>query len=403
MAFRPTLTAALAALLAAQPVAAQQAAVPGPASPPTPTPAPAPAPATPDQPYRPVDKDERGLWMQMEEAERELKASPLVIRDPELNAYVRGVLCRTAGEAECRNIRLYIMRTPHFNASMTMNGVMQVYSGLLLRTQNEAQLAAVLGHEYAHYEYRHSIKLFRDIKSKSNSAVWLSFTGIGLLASFSMIASVFSYSRDMEREADAGGLGKMATGGYDTRQAALVWEQLRAEMDATAAARNTKSKKDKTGGMFATHPPTAERVGYLTQQSAAAPGVAGATGADSYGRAMTGWWPVFVDDQLKLNDFGASDYLLTSMATQGWSPWLLYARGELYRRRAGEGDLDKAVGFYAEAIGAGGTLPELWRGRGLALMKLGKADAGKADLREYLGRAPQAGDRQMIAMVAGET
>lgn len=391
MAFRPFLTGLLAALLVAQPVAAQQAA------------APVPVPAATAQPYQPVDKDERGLWMQMEDAERELKASPLVIRDPELNAYVRGVMCRTVGEAECGAIRLYIMRTPHFNASMTMTGVMQVYSGLLLRTQNEAQLAAVLGHEYSHYEYRHSIKLFRDIKSKSNSAVWLSFTGIGLLASLSMIASVFSYSRDMEREADAGGLARMAAGGYDTRQAALVWEQLRAEMDATAAARNTKSKKDKTGGMFATHPPTAERVAYLTGQAAITPGVPGAIGADSYGRAMATWWPVFVDDQLKLNDFGASDYLLTGMAAQGWSPWLLYARAELYRRRAGEGDLDKAVGFYAEAIGAGGTLPELWRGRGLALVKLGRVDAGKADLREYLGRAPQAGDRQMIAMIAGGT
>lgn len=392
MRFGHLLSLAAATSLVAQPLAAQSA-------------PPAPVAASDEAaPYVPVDKDERGLWQQIEESERELKASPLVMRDAQLNAYVRSVLCRTTGEAKCRNIRLYIMRTPQFNATMSMNGMMQVYSGLLLRTQNEAQLAAVLGHEYTHFENRHSIKLFREVKSKSASAAWLAFTGIGLIASFSLAASLFSYSRDMEREADAGGLKLMAGAGFETRQAAAVWEQLREEMDATAAARNTKSKKDKNGGIFATHPPTAERVAYLTEQAAANPGVAGGSGADAYARAMAVWWPVFVDDQLKLNDFGASDYLLDSMARQnGWTPWLLYARGELYRRRAGDGDLDKALAFFTQAIDAGGTLPELWRGRGLAAMKLERTSEGRADLAEYLRRAPQATDKSMIALIAGGT
>lgn len=352
--------------------------------------------------YTPQDKDERGLWMQMDEAERGLKASALVIRDPELNAYVRGVLCKTVGADRCANVRLYIMRTPHFNASMALNGVMQVYSGLLLRTQNEAQLAAVLGHEYAHFENRHSLKMFRDIKAKSNSATWLAFTGIGLLASFGLAASIYAYSREMEREADSGGLKFMAAAGYDTREAANVWEQLRAEMDATASARNVKSKKDKDRGLFGTHPPTAERVAALKEQAIAEPGVAGATGAEAFQLALGRWWPDFVEDQFKLNDFGASDYLLQAMAAQGWSPWLLYARGELYRRRAIGGDLVEALSFYDQGIASGGDLPQLWRGRGLANLKLGNEAAGKADLKEYMRRAPDAADRTMMAMMAGE-
>ena len=352
--------------------------------------------------YTPQDKDERGLWMQMDEAERGLKASALVIRDPELNAYVRGVLCKTVGADRCANVRLYIMRTPYFNASMALNGVMQVYSGLLLRTQNEAQLAAVLGHEYAHFENRHSLKMFRDIKAKSNSATWLAFTGIGLLASFGLAASLYAYSREMEREADSGGLKFMAAAGYDTREAANVWEQLRAEMDATASARNVKSKKDKDRGLFGTHPPTAERVAALKEQAIVEPGVAGATGAEAFRVAMGRWWPDFVEDQFKLNDFGASDYLLQAMAAQGWSPWLLYARGELYRRRAIGGDLVEALSFYDQGIASGGELPQLWRGRGLANLKLGNEAAGKADLKEYMRRAPDAADRTMMAMMAGE-
>ncbi len=337
----------------------------------------------------------------MDEAERDLKASPLVIRDPALNGYVRSVLCRLIGDAKCGDVRLYVMRTPEFNASMAPNGMMLVYSGLMLRTQNEAQLAAVLGHEYTHFENLHSLKLFRDAKSKSASAAWLALTGVGLVISIGLAASMFKFSREMEHEADLGGLTKMANAGYDTAQSAVIWEQLREEMDATASARQTKSRKDKDNGIFASHPPSAERVAYLKDEAARQPGVVGETGAVRYRQAMEHYWPVFIDDQLKQNDFGASDYLLTSLASAGWSPWLLYARGELYRRRGANDDLEKAAGFYDQAITAGASLPELWRGRGFVLSKLGRGDAAKADFAEYLLRAPDAPDRSMIAMLAG--
>ncbi len=393
MLIKRLVTGLVSAALLVQPAAAQ---VSAPAVPPA-----APAIAGAEPVYVPQDKIERGLWMQMDDAERELKRSPLVIRDPYLNAYVRSVLCRTVGAGKCAEVRLYLVRTPDFNATMAPNGVMQVWSGLLLRTQNESQLAAVLGHEYVHYENRHSLRLFREIKSKSASAAWLAFTGIGLIASFGLLADMFKFSREMEREADMGGLALMAKAGYDTREASKVWQQLREEMDATAANRLTKSKKDKSGGMFASHPPTAERVAYLAAAAAEQPGDPAGSGAASYAAAMANDWPAFVDDQLKNNDFGSAEYLITSMAKAGWSDRLLYARGELYRRRAGDGDLDKAAVFFSEAIGAGGALPELWRGRGLVLLKLGRSEDGKADLNEYLKRAPGASDKAMIAMMAG--
>ena len=361
----------------------------------------APPAVTDEALYRPTDSDERGLWQLVDEQERNLRTSPAVIRDPALNAYVRGVLCRTVGEAKCRNIRLYVMHTPQFNASMAPNGMMQVWSGLLLRTQNEAQLAAVLGHEYAHFEQRHSLRLWRDIRAKTNAAGWLGMLPFGGIVGLGLVTSVFGFSREMERQADDDGLELIAGAGYDTREAAVVWERLRAEMDATAVARKTRSRKDKDRGLFATHPPSAERVVTLRAAAQRTPGTTGASGAEPYRAALTKFWPVFVDDQLKLNDFGASEFLLASLASGGWTPDLLYARGELYRRRALAGDLEKASGFYAEAITAGGGLPELWRGRGLVQVKLGRGDAGKDDLREYLKRAPDAPDKAMIAMLAG--
>ena len=61
--------------------------------------------------------DEAELWYAMERAEAELKRSPLLVRDPALNEYVRGVACKAAG-AHCRDLRVYVMDVPQFNASM---------------------------------------------------------------------------------------------------------------------------------------------------------------------------------------------------------------------------------------------------------------------------------------------
>jgi beta-barrel assembly-enhancing protease len=352
--------------------------------------------------YRPTDKDERGLWMQADEAERQLKNSRFVIKDPALNDYVRGIFCKTVSEAKCAGVRIYITRTPYFNASMMPNGTMQIWSGLFLRMRNEAQLAAVLGHEYAHYERRHSLQLFREIKEKSNAAAWLSFVPFGFVASLGLIGSVYAYNRDMEREADTASLKLLAGAGYTPGEASKVWAQLRDEMDATAAARGKKSRKDKDGGIFATHPPTAERMTELAKQAEklAVEGDPKAARAE-YVAALGKWWPAFIDDQVKMNDFGASDLLIQRLASEGWSSDLLFARAELYRARGKPEDLTAAIGYYGQAIAGNACFAECWRGLGFAQMRSGQSDAGKASLREYLKRDPEAHDRTLVSAMIG--
>lgn len=354
--------------------------------------------------YQPQGADERGLWLEMDEAERELKTSNFVVHDPALNAYVKGVLCRTVGADRCGAARIYVVRTPYFNANMAPNGMMQVWTGLLLRTRNEAQLAAVLGHEFAHFEKRHSLKLFRDVRAKTDAMAWLSFLpyGVGALAQFGMVGGVYRNSREMEREADIASIGYMTSARYAPAQAASIWGQLRDEADATAAERKRKSKKDKNSGFFSTHPNSAERVAYLTTEAAAIKGAGDATGAAEYRAAISPWWAAIIDDQIKLNDFGATEFLLANLAASGgWTGELLYARGELYRARGANGDADKAVGFYQAAIAAGSPLPEARRGLGLALLKTGAAAAARTAFDDYLRMKPDAGDRTMIAMLAG--
>ena len=355
--------------------------------------------------YSPQDKDEQGLWMQANEYERDLKQSNFVIADPALNTYVRDVFCRAAGADACRPIRIYILRTAHFNAAMYPNGAMIVFSGLFLRTRNEAQLAAVLMHEYTHYRERHSLRQFRDLKAKANTAsVFGLLPIVGSLVQLGIISSIFSYSREQERAADAGSIPLMANAGYEPHQASAIWEQLRAEMDATAVARAAKSRKDKDRGMFESHPPTAERVTALRMLADRQPVSGTATDDRSrYRTAMAPWWPALVDDQIKLNDFGGTEFLLEDLGKEGWTSDLLYARGELYRARAKGDDLSKAANFYRDAIAKGDAPVESWRGIGLALLRSGDTITGQAALKSYLQKKPEAKDKPMIAMMAGIT
>ncbi len=377
------------------------------AAPPAPAPEPAPVVTAPPPwvaGYQPQTSEERGLWLQADEAERQLKASNFVVRDPALNAYVKSILCRTVGDDRCQAARIYIIRTPYMNASMAPNGMMQVWTGLLLRVRDEAQLAAVLGHEFGHFEHKDTLRSFRSLRHKTDAMAWLSFLpyGVGLIASVGLVGSQFAHDRGMEREADLVGLSFMTKGGYSPRSAPLVWTQFRAEQDATAVERNVRSLKDKNGGFFATHPNSAERVEYLTHAAQGIPNPPERTGEAEYRAAMANWWAPLIDDQIKLNDFGATEFLLANLArASGWTGELLYARGELYRARGRDGDFQKAAGFYREAIASGLPLPEARRGLGLALLRSGASEEGRQMLKQYVQMKPDAVDRSMMVMMAG--
>lgn len=109
------------------------------------------------QNYQPVDQDERGMWQSCEEVEEAIATSNLRIQAPNLTHYLTDLVLSLT-EGMTTNVRVYPIWESDFNASMFPNGVMIVNSGLLARVRNEAQLAAVLGHECGHFLRQHSLK-----------------------------------------------------------------------------------------------------------------------------------------------------------------------------------------------------------------------------------------------------
>lgn len=354
------------------------------------------------QAYEPQGVDERGIWMEVDEIERTLRDSQFVIRDEALNSYVKNVFCRTVGEERCRNVRVYVMRIPAFNATMAPNGMMMVWSGLLLRMKSEAEMGAVLGHEFAHFELRHSLKGFKQARTSSDILAWLSVLGSANPAISTAIAGNFyAFNRAQEKDADLLGLNYLAASVYPSSVAPNIWERLMAEEDATAAGRKRKVTHRYAAGFAASHPTELARATYL-KEAANKMGDTGDDGAAAYGAAMAKWLPIFLEDQIKLNDFGGTEYLLGQLAGGGWTPELLYARAELYRQRGNPRDLITASQFYQEAIGKGHAGAEAWRGLGFSLLRSQQTEQGKAALRRYLEISPNASDATMISALASQ-
>ncbi len=357
--------------------------------------------------YQPQGVDELGMWREDDESERALTASPLVIRDAALNSYVRGVLCATIGAERCKSVRTYILRVPIFNASMSPNGTMRIYSGLLLRARSEAELAAVLGHEFGHFEQRHTLQRFKAARTGSDMLSWAavltSMAGTRQAhdsfqtMQVTVLGGLMRFNRDHEREADLLGLGYLNAGSLRPHSASRMWRNLILETEASSAARGLKKPDFKRVAFFASHPPEGERVDYL-YALAAPDGEGREDGAERYAAAMAPWTGMFLDDQVALNDFGGSDFLITRLAENGWTADLWRARGDLFRQRGHPRDLMNAADYYGKAVALAPDLAVAQRGLGLSLVKTGRVAEGRAALERYLALAPKAQDAEMMGM-----
>lgn len=344
--------------------------------------------------------DEGGLWALMDREEGRLRESPFRVKDGDLGAYVQDLACRLAHH-HCPDIRTYVIHSPYFNANMAPNGAMQVWTGLLLRAENEAQLAAVIGHEVGHYVARHGVERLRDAKSRSAWAVTVGLVPVaGLLAGLGILAGAFAYSREQERSADRIGLDLMAAAGYPPLEAARLWgnllEELKAEKDWTGDASSRSV-------MFATHPTEAERQTRLEARARTLGQADQDPRVQPLRRAIAPWRQAWMEDELKRRKFGESLALLERLgkadAQDGEAAYFL---GEAYRLRAAEGDWPRALEAYQRAAALPGAPPEVHRALGGLHRRAGRGAEMREAYRRYLEARPGAGDAEMIRSYLGE-
>jgi predicted Zn-dependent protease len=341
--------------------------------------------------------DEEGLWFEMQEFERQLQRSPLLVRDADINDFVRTAACRVAGPY-CDDVRIYVVRNAGFNASMAPNGMMIVWTGVLTRVESEDELATILGHEIAHYTRTHSIDQWRRVKSGMAAGQVLSLgigiaTGVMLPVGESLaLLSALSFSREQEQEADLLGAHMMVAAGMNPHATYRIWELLIEE------EKRAVDKGDQGFAVFRTHPNPEARSKELRAWALELYGPAPETPVDErFVSLLTAHYRTLMDDQIDTNRYSRTEVLLERHAALGVDPALVhYYRGEMYRQRGADGDSGLACDAYLASVATGRAVPEAYRNLGYLYLKAGDRTTARENFRKYLESAPWADDRSMI-------
>lgn len=193
--------------------------------------------------------------------EAQIEHSEILFDDPGLNAYLQEVTDRMFPEMKGK-LRVRTFRDPEFNAFAVATGGIYFNTGTLLRLDDEAQLASVLGHEGTHVTGDH---MYRHVKSAKSTSVitllaGLTAAGFGVPPDLVMIigySSMAGFSRSYERESDRGGFDRMVTVGYDARAGAEAFARLERELAARHIGQGPY--------FFASHPAVKDRVETLTE------------------------------------------------------------------------------------------------------------------------------------------
>jgi predicted Zn-dependent protease len=181
--------------------------------------------------------------------------------DLELQEYVQRIGEKVARFSARPDLdwKFTIVDTDVVNAFATQGGYVYISRGILPYMQNEAQLAAVLGHEAAHIAAKHAqAQKKKTALANIASAATAIFTGIPQLADLTNLAGaaiISGYGREAELEADHLGAEYMAKAGYDPKAMIEVLSSLKdQEIFERERARIEKREPHIYHGTFASHP-----------------------------------------------------------------------------------------------------------------------------------------------------
>jgi predicted Zn-dependent protease len=224
---------------------------------------------------------------------RGLRDSGQMLEDPEVSEYLQSLGLRLSSLAHDgnRNFNFFLIRDPAINAFALPGGFIGIHSGLLLMTERESELAAVLAHEVSHVTQRH---IARGLENQArvnlvSTAATLAAILLGALAGGGSNATMgavtaaqglaaqaqISYTREHEYEADRVGIGILASAGFDPTAMAGFFDTM---------GRRTQLAPDRVPELLRTHPVTSARIAESRGRAASYPAV---MPRDSLGYSIT--------------------------------------------------------------------------------------------------------------------
>jgi predicted Zn-dependent protease len=191
---------------------------------------------------------------------QEIERSAKLVDDPVVVEYVNRVGQNLVRNSDAKvPFTIKVIDSDEVNAFALPGGFFYVNTGLILRADEEAELAGVMAHEIAHVTARHGTRTASKAEIAQLAMIPLillgpgGWTGYGIYqaANFFIPLSFLKFSRNIEREADYLGLQYMYKAGYDPNAYVTFFEKIQAE---------EKRRPGTIPKIFASHPPTPERI-----------------------------------------------------------------------------------------------------------------------------------------------
>ena len=188
------------------------------------------------------------------------------VQDPAVNAYVAEVAARLEPHVQRRGMpySTRVLNANYVNAYTFPAGAMGVTRGIMADMQDEAQLAALLGHELGHVNARHAAQrqgqalvaqvAVVGVAVAAGDSGWAPLAGVG--GQIGASALLARYSRDHEREADALGQRYLVAAGYPAQGMVGLHQLLVSGHEKQPGLLET---------LFSSHPMSAERVATARQ------------------------------------------------------------------------------------------------------------------------------------------
>ena len=169
----------------------------------------------------------------------QINQSPLILRDPLAGQYINHLAKRLAQHGELAQPYFFIVNSDEINAFAGPGGYIGVNTQLILASDNESELAAVMAHEMAHVRLHHLYRMLEHQKQMQipKLASMLASMALGalnpMMGTGALMASLGGFAQDdinfvrsNEKEADRIGIDVLNKASLDPRGMANFFRKM---------------------------------------------------------------------------------------------------------------------------------------------------------------------------------